>query len=78
MKNIGERSKPSDGLGRGKERHPSPFHLPKLPPDYLSARFARRIFFFAQADFFSFFPQCGAWSQATTIMQLFSEYLSAG
>ena len=31
-------------------------------PGYLSARFARQFFFFfANADFFSFFPQCGAW-----------------
>ena len=44
-KNIGERSKPSDGLGRGKGRHPSPFHLPRLP--YL---------FFAHSDFFFLFP----------------------
>ena len=35
--------------------------------DYLSARFARRFFFFffANADFFSFFPQCEAWSQSS-------------
>ena len=38
--------------------HPFPF------PDYFSAHFARR-FVFANADFFSFFPLCGAWSQAT-------------
>ena len=37
-----------------KGRHSFPF------PDYLSARFARRFFFFAHADFFSFFPQCRA------------------
>ena len=44
-------------------RHPFPF------PDYLSARFARRFFFARTQTFSSFFPQCGAWSQATTLIK---------
>ena len=71
MKKIGERSEPSNGLGRGKGRHPSPFDLPRLALGSLSSP---NFFSFAHADFFSFFSQCGAWSQATTITQLFSEY----
>ena len=46
-KNIGERSKLSGCLGRGKGHHPFPF------PDYLSAHFTRRFFFLAHADFVS-------------------------
>ena len=40
-KNIGERSEPSGGLGRGKGRQPFP------SPDYPSALFARRFFPFS-------------------------------
>ena len=39
---------------------PPPFLLPRLPLSSLCSR----IFFFTHADFFSFFPQCRAWSQA--------------
>ena len=56
-KNNINRSEPSGILGRGKE---PPFPLPRLPLDSLHWP----IFFFANADFSSFFPQCGAWSQA--------------
>ena len=49
---------------RRHQRHVSRLHHPFSSPDYLLARFARRFFFFTNADFFSFFPQCGAWSQA--------------
>ena len=35
---------------------------PFLSLDYLS--FTARFFFFRPRRFFSFFPQCGAWSQA--------------
>lgn len=41
-KNIGQRSEPSGGLGRGKAALPS--------PDYLSARFASRFFFSPNAE----------------------------
>ena len=35
-------------------------------PEYLSADFARLFFFFSPTlIFFTFFPQCGAWSEAT-------------
>ena len=45
--------------GKGKGGHPFPSQ------DYLSARFARQFFFFRPRRLFStFFPQCGAWSQA--------------
>ena len=60
-KNIGKRSEPSVILRRGKGRH-----HPFSSPEYLSARFARQLFFSPGPDFFSFFPQCGAWSQATS------------
>ena len=38
------------------------------------------FFFFANADFFSFFPQCGAWSQARkiTVEPLYNSHLSLG
>ena len=42
-------------------RHPFP------SPDYLSARFARGLFFFANADFFPFSAFSGAWSQARNL-----------
>ena len=58
-KNNGNRSEPSGILGRGKG---PPFPHPILPLD--SLRWPICFFFFANADFFSFFPQCGAWSQA--------------
>ena len=54
-KNIGERSEPSGGPG---VRHPFP------SPHYLAARFARRYLFSPTPIFFSFLPQCEAWSQA--------------
>ena len=38
-----------------------PFPLPRLP----LGSFLSPIFFFAHADFFSFSPQWGAWSQAS-------------
>ena len=50
-KNIGKRSELSGILGRGKGRRTLSHSLADF-------------FFFANADFFSFFPQCGAWSQA--------------
>ena len=52
MKNIGERSEPSNGLGRGKGRHPSPFDLPRLTLGSLSSP---NFFSFAHADFFFLF-----------------------
>ena len=54
-KKIGERSEPSGGPGF---RHPFP------SPHYLAARFARRYLFSPTPIFFSFLPQCEAWSQA--------------
>ena len=61
-KNIGEQSELGDILeGWGKDGHPFP------SPDYLSALFARRFYFWARTDFLSFFPQCGVWSQANFI-----------
>ena len=55
-KNIGERSEPSGGLGRGKELSPpqTTYRLASLA-DFL---------FRPQRIFFSFFSQCRAWSQA--------------
>ena len=52
---------PAVSWGGGKGRHSFPF------PDYLSTRFARRFFFSRTLIFFSFFPQCWAWSQATVM-----------
>ena len=39
--------------------------------DYLTARFARR-YFLSTPIFFSFFPQCGVWSQAMLLCFLLS------
>ena len=41
-----------------------------LPHTGLSARFARRLFFFLPRRFFFFFPQCGDWSQTTWFLPL--------
>ena len=54
------------------QRHVSRLGHPSLSPDYLSARFAPQFFFFANADFCSFFPQCGAWSQANMARQVYT------
>ena len=49
------KAEPSSILGRGKEQRPqNTFRLASLA----------QFFFFVNADFFSFFPQCGAWSRA--------------
>ena len=54
---IGQTGKRSPSAGQG-VRHPF------LSPHYLAARFVRRHFFSPTPIFFSFLPQCEAWSQA--------------
>ena len=59
------------GLGsavgkKSKKRGPPPFLLPRLPLGSPCSP----IFFSANADFFSFFPQCEAWSQASKHLPL--------
>ena len=54
-KKIGERSEPRGSLGRGNGL--PPFPLPRIP-------LRSPIFFLFLTPFFSFFPHCGAWSQA--------------
>ena len=48
------------------ERYPGKRERAQLPspPQTTSWLASQAVFFFANADFFSFFPQCGAWSQA--------------
>ena len=52
------------------------FPLPRLPLGSLRSP----IVFFTNADFFSFFPQCGVWSQARkiTVDPLYHSLLSLG
>ena len=57
---IGKYREPSGILGRGKGRRHFP--LPRLPIGSLRSTI---FVFFRQRRFFSFFAQCGAWSQAT-------------
>ena len=49
------------GKKKSKKRGPPPFLLPRLPLGSLYSP----IFFSPTPNFFSFIPQCGAWSQAS-------------
>ena len=53
------------------QRNVSRLRHPSLSPDYPLALFVPR-FFFHQSWFFSFFPQCRAWSQAITTRQVYT------
>ena len=59
-KNIGEQSELTGDLGRGKGGGAA-----TLCPPQITSRIA------SLADFFSFFPQCGAWSQARSIQSIY-------